>query len=226
MNDNKTPHMASVYDEQVSQIIPEYDLFHGQIIDLVNTYNDSPSIWLDTGCGTGTLVMKALVQFKDTSFILADPSSDMLSIAKTKLAENKRVRFTRSTGTLGLDLPGDSIDVLTAVMSHHYFDTESRRKATENCFRMLKKGGIFITFENIRPNSDKGTQIGLERWKRFQLAHGKSEKAAKNHLERFNTEFFPITLEEHLHLLREVGFEVYEVLWVSYMQAGFYAIKL
>ena len=90
---------------------------------------------------------------------------------------------------------------------------------------MLKKGGVFITFENIRPNSAKGVQIGLERWKRFQLAHGKSEDAVRIHLERFNSEFFPITLGEHLNLLREAGFKVFEILWVSYMQAGFYAIK-
>lgn len=225
MSDNKTPHLASVYDEQVSQIIPEYDVFHGQIMDLVSAYNASPSVWLDTGCGTGTLATKALDQFKDTSFILADPSFNMLSIAKTKLAGSARVKFIGS-GSLELDLPGESIDVLTAVMSHHYFDTEARRKATENCFRILKRGGIFVTFENIKPNSEKGTQIGLERWKRFQLAHGKNEESAKIHLERFNNEFFPITLGEHLHLLREVGFRVYEVLWVSYMQAGFFAIKL
>lgn len=224
MSDNKTPHKASVYDEQVDQTIPEYELFHDQIIDLVRAYNVSPSAWLDTGCGTGTLVTKALDQFKDTSFNLADPSVDMLSIAKTKLAENDRVKFIGS-GSLELDLPSESIDVLTAIMSHHYFDTVDRRKATENCFRMLKRGGIFITFENIRPNSEKGTQIGLERWKRFQLAHGKSEESARIHLERFNTGFFPITLEEHLHLLRETGFKVCEILWVSYMQAGFYAIK-
>lgn len=225
MNDNKTSHMASVYDEQVRQTIPEYVLFHDQIIDLVKACNGSPGVWLDTGCGTGTLAMKALEQFKETSFILTDPSVDMLNIAKTKLAGNNRVRFAGSDGTLELDLPGASIDVITAVMSHHYFDIESRRKATENCFRMLKNGGVFVTFENIRPNSEKGVQIGLERWKRFQLARGKSEESAQKHLMRFNTEFFPITLEEHRHLLREAGFGVYEVLWVSYMQAGFYAIK-
>ncbi|MFZ3131270.1 MAG: hypothetical protein WA125_09275 [Desulfosporosinus sp.] len=90
---------------------------------------------------------------------------------------------------------------------------------------MLKKGGVFITFENIRPNSERGVQIGLERWKRFQLVHGKSEESVKSHLERFNTKFFPITLEEHLNLLHETGFKVFEVFWVSFMQAGFYAIK-
>lgn len=59
--------------------------------------------------------MKALDQFKDTSFILADPSVDMLNIAKTKLAGNDRIKFIGS-GSLELDLPGESIDILTAVM--------------------------------------------------------------------------------------------------------------
>jgi tRNA (cmo5U34)-methyltransferase len=38
-------------------------------------------------------------------------------------------------------------------------------------------------------------------------------------------EYFPITIEEHLSLLREIGFEVIELLWFSYMQAGFYCQK-
>ena len=126
MGDNTTSHKASVYDEQVSNTIPEYNLFSEQIIDFVSAYNDCPRSWLDTGCGTGTMVTKAMNQFKDTSFILAAPSVDMLNIAKTKLVANNRIKFIQS-GSLELDLPVESIDVLTAIMSHHYFDNETRR---------------------------------------------------------------------------------------------------
>lgn len=224
MGDNKTPHKAAVYDGQVRQTIPEYELFIGQVIDLISVCKGTLSSWLDTGCGTGTLVTKALNRFKETSFILADPSDDMLNIAKNKFDENKRLKFIAS-GSLELDLPSDSIDVLTAIMCHHYFDNETRKKAVKNCYRMLNSGGVYITFENIRPFSEQGTKIGLERWKKFQLDHGKSEESVKAHLKRFDTEFFPITVKEHLQLLRETGFAVCEILWVSYMQAGFYAIK-
>lgn len=34
-----------------------------------------------------------------------------------------------------------------------------------------------------------------------------------------------ITIEEHLTLLRNSGFRVVEILWRSYLQAGFYCIK-
>jgi tRNA (cmo5U34)-methyltransferase len=38
-------------------------------------------------------------------------------------------------------------------------------------------------------------------------------------------EYFPITVEEHLDLLRNCGFGAVEMFWYSYMQAGFYCIK-
>jgi tRNA (cmo5U34)-methyltransferase len=37
--------------------------------------------------------------------------------------------------------------------------------------------------------------------------------------------FFPITVEEHLSLLKKMGFNAVELLWYSYMQAGFYCVK-
>lgn len=42
---------------------------------------------------------------------------------------------------------------------------------------------------------------------------------------RFKHKYFPITIGEHLNLLKRVGFRVAELFWLSYMQAGFYAIK-
>ena len=47
----------------------------------------------------------------------------------------------------------------------------------------------------------------------------------KEHLERFDAEYFSIAVEEHLKLLRETGFKTVELFWYSYMQAGFYCIK-
>lgn len=133
MSDNTTPHMSSVYDEQVRRTIPEYDIFHDQVIDLVRVYNNSPNEWLDTGCGTGTLAIKVLEHFKDTSYTLADPSLEMLNIAKTKLTGNDKIKF-KGSSSLELDFPDENFDVITAIMCHHYLDTETREKATKIAF--------------------------------------------------------------------------------------------
>ena len=226
-SDNKTPHQSSFYDSQVRNTIPYYDFFHQETILFVRALNIEPRVWLDTGCGTGTLVEKALKIFHGTKFILSDPSAEMLALASEKLKGYKdRIIISEPSGSEEIKMPvTENVDVITAIQSHHYFSREKRKNAVENCFNLLRNGGVFITFENIRPLTEKGIEVGKNYWGNFQLSAGKSEDAVLNHLNRFDSEFFPITILEHIDLLKSCGFKVIEMLWYSYMQAGFYAIK-
>ncbi len=226
MRDNKTSQPAQEYDAKVEKTLPLYRLFHEHTLDLIKVAKPTPAVWLDTGCGSGNLVGKAVKDFAKTHFILADPSEAMLSVAREKFENDKDVdlEFIQS-GTERLDCAKESIDVITAIMSHHYFDIEMRKKATENCYRMLKEGGVYVTFESIRPQSEKGLQIGLERWAQAQLRQGKILQEVEKHISRYGVEFFPISIDSHLQLLKDLGFSTVEVFWASVMQAGVYAIK-
>lgn len=227
MNDNKTAHMAKEYDGKVRITIPNYEFFHSETIDLVKTVIPEPEKWLDTGCGTGTFVLSAIKVFNNTKFVLADPSVEMLTITKEKLSQAGRLKseVMQPVSSGEIDFQDEYFDVITAIQSHHYLDIKGRRAATANCFRMLKTGGIYITFENIKPLSEAGIKIGLERWKQLQISRGKTEIEAENHTRRFEVEYYPITVTEHIELLKEAGFSTVELLWFSYMQAGFYAVK-
>ena len=150
-----------------------------------------------------------------------------LDEAKDKLRHClDRITILERGSTQEISLPsGKSPDVITAVLCHHYLRESERVQATEKCHRLLKQGGIFITFENIRPLTAVDTRTGKANWKNFQIARGKTLADAENHIQRFGVEYFPITVQEHLSLLRGTGFKVVEMLWYSYMQAGFYCIK-
>lgn len=216
------------YDSEIRSILPHYDSFHEETIKLVCSAFPEPGAWLDTGCGTGTLVEKALKQFPRTCFFLADPSVEMLEVAKRKLSGSERVTFLKPACTQ--DIPSEcigieSFDVVTAIQSHHYLSKEERARATRACCDLLKEGGIFVTFENVRPLTQTGTEIGKRRWRRHQLDSGREPQTVETHLERFGRVFFPLTVEEHLSILREAGFDVVELLWYSCMQAGFYCVK-
>ena len=226
MNDNNTAHNAGEYDGKIRATIPN-ERFHSETIDLVKSIKPLPEKWLDTGCGTGAFVVSALDDFKSTRFVLSDPSKEMLEIAREKLSHegNNMIEILGPVSSQDLRLPDEGIDVITAIQAHHYLDQDGRRAAVENCFRMLRAGGIFITYENISPFTSSGIRVGLDRWKRFQIALGKGMEEAEKHVNRFGQDYYPITIEEHLGLLKEAGFSVVEILWVSYMQAGFYAIK-
>ena len=225
--DNATPHPSARYDDLVRDTIPYYDLFHEETINLVKAAQIRPKIWLDTGCGTGSFVVKALKAFPETRFLLADPSGAMLDQAKKKLAtySGKRVSFLDPVGTQDISPNLEKTDIVTAIQCHHYLSNEGRIKATKKCYDILRSGGMYVSFENIRPFSSKGVVIGKEYWKNFQLSRGRDLEEVEKHMARFDAEYFPLTIEEHLTLLRKTGFRTVEMLWYSYMQTGFYCIK-
>lgn len=214
--------IAGDFDARAQKVVPCYLDIHKDVLDLVGHAIGEPRVWLDTGCGTGTLVSKIIGDHPETQFILADPSRDMLDIAEGKVEGN--VRFLCGT-TDSLDLPDESVDVITAVLCHHYYQRGERIAAERNCFRMLRKGGLFVTVEHTAPDTEDGLCIALSRWKDMQVAAGRSEEEAEEHLTRYGREFFPITASEHLAQLNDIGFRAAEMFRRTYVQSGFYAIK-
>ena len=84
---------------------------------------------------------------------------------------------------------------------------------------------MFITFENTSPFTKKGENLYKEYWKEFQIMAGKESEKAESHIQRYNVEYFPINVLEHVELLRETGFSMVEIFWYSYMQSGYVCIK-
>lgn len=226
--DNLTPHNAAQYDVDVRKAVPFFDLFYSQTIDMIKSARPEAEVWLDTGCGTGWLIKEAYTHFPNTHFILADPSQSMLDEAKIRLDSlpQSQIKILPPSGTENLALGDDTrLDVITAIQCHHYLDAATRRVATQRCYNALADGGIYVTFENIRPFTAEGIRLGSNIWKRYQLSQGRDEKTAENHIKRFDSAYLPISVAAHIKLLRECGFSAVELLWYSNMQAGFYAIK-
>ena len=222
MIDNRSAYNSNVYDENIVNTLPYYREFHNQITDLVKVMGFKDITWLDTGCGTGTLAARVLEEREDVRFTLCDPSEQMLERAKEKL-NGRDVRFLNLQSQ---DLSFDSeFDVVTAVQCHHYRQPEQRRSAVQNCFRALKQNGVFVTFENVKMTTDESDRIALKRWENFLSDHLRDPEKVAHHINRRGVEVFPITIEEHIKLLRECGFKSVDVLWNSYLQAGFWAVK-
>lgn len=220
---NKTPFTANGYDENVRKVIPYYEIIYEQIIDLIKVYyGDKQVKILDTGCGSGKMAIEAEKALDFSEFVLCDPSQDMLDIAaeRTKGIDCK----FRKIGSEQLDYT-EQFDVVTAIQSHHYFDRATRKAAVDNCFKALKKGGLFICFENTAPFTEQGKEIMLDRVAAFGEKAGRTQEQIVSHRARYGTEFFPLNISEHLELLKAAGFCTAEIFWHSYMQTGFYAIK-
>jgi tRNA (cmo5U34)-methyltransferase len=227
-NDNSSSHSSEDYDLKIKDTIPYYESFHDETLNMVKTILKEPKIWLDTGCGTGTLVQKAIKDLNNTNFILADPSIEMLNLARLKLSKQpqEKLKFLEPMETNKISLDDDlKPDVITAIQAHHYMSRKDRINATINCYNLLTDNGVYITFENIRPATNQGVEYVKHYVKNFQISMGRDTETVKKYLERFDVEYFPIKIDEHRLLLEKTGFKVVEMFWMSYMQAGFYCIK-
>src|SRR4030042_4508481 len=100
--DNCTPFSADEFDRGIKKSLPYYEEFHNETINLVKAIKRKAGIWLDTGCGTGSLIEKAVIQFKSMHFILSDPSAEMLRIAENKLRGYKNVQILKPAPTIDI----------------------------------------------------------------------------------------------------------------------------
>lgn len=99
---------------------------------------------LDIGCGTGELG-KALVQkTPNLKIVGVDISSDMLAVAKAKLAEFSNITF-REGDFLNVSLPENFFDVAFSLSNFHYFSKPEVVLKKTNAH--LKKGGTLVIID-------------------------------------------------------------------------------
>lgn len=91
----------------------------------------------------------------------------------------------------------------------------------ENCFHIVTA----IQSHHYMQEDEEIKDFELLRWERYHKRHGKAEEEAREHNARCGVNYFPLTMEQHIKLLKSTGFRKVHVFWVSYMQMGIYAIK-
>jgi tRNA (cmo5U34)-methyltransferase len=113
MADNFSSHNSTDYDKSILKTIPYYDCIHNETINLVKSIFHNSKSWLDTGCGTGKLIEKALTVFPDFKYYLADPSLEMLKICEKKF-KNNQIDLLGNYDTIGLNI-NVHVDIITAI---------------------------------------------------------------------------------------------------------------
>ena len=222
MKQNSAPFDVAEYDRQIKRTLPFYEEMFQQAVDIVRILNLQSLRWLDVGCGTGKMARTALDNFDIQKMVCIDVEKEMLEKAEN-FCDNEKVEFLQCDIR---ELPYEEIfDIVTAVQVNHYFKKDERVAAIKKCYDALAENGIYISFENFAPDSEEGARLYLERWKQFQIANGKSKEEADLHMERYGRDYFPVTISESIELLKECGFRMVEILWVSYMQVGILAKK-
>ena len=221
-SDNASPFSSEVYDKNIRTALPYYDEFRGQILDIIEFRGKPVKEWLDLGCGTGSLAEMVLGEMPDVHFTLTDPAENMLEIAKNRLGEGIDYICAASQD---LEAEPEKYDVITVVQSHHYLKKDERPGVLDFIHKSLKKDGIYIVFENVLQDDPEIAWFEYQRWLETRFRKGVDRAILPTLNERLGTVFLPITISEHMELLKSAGFTKICLFWMSYMQMGIYCVK-
>jgi len=172
---------------------------------------------LDIGTGYGRLT--PTYSFRAKKIILSDPSSKLLSIARSKFNQKKYSFLHSAIETLPDKIHANSIDLIVCIrVLHHIEDVES---SIEIMCKLLKKRGYLILefankghFKALIREFFKGNLT-------FPLDIFPLDKRSKKSRKKTNLPFLNYHPEIIKHKLRECDFNILEVRSVSNIRSPF-----
>jgi demethylmenaquinone methyltransferase/2-methoxy-6-polyprenyl-1,4-benzoquinol methylase len=105
---------------------------------------------LDLACGTGDLAFAAAAAVPNAHVTGLDASSRMIELARARAGGARGVSFVEGD-MARLDLPGSSVDAITA--GYAFRNAPDYRVALAEAARVLRPGGTLISLDFFRPRS-------------------------------------------------------------------------
>ena len=204
----------------MSKRITDYQMLRERVPQAIAERVPDPKRWLDIGCGCGGSVRRSLESFPNCRFTLVDPMPE--NIEEVKHTTDGKCDYIVASSH-DLDIPDGTFDVITAILSHHYYsDLSLKEKAVSNCRRMLKNGGVFLYVEHTIYDDQSAKDA---EWRSYMENKGLEETSIQEMFDRRNKVYFPLGKKDHIDMLKRVGFKDIEVFWRSCSDIGFIASR-
>ena len=152
----------------IAKLIPHYEEYNGVLASvLVRELKDveNPAI-VDIGCGQGQVLGLLAKTLGNSRLVGIDISSDMIEIAKSKLATNAADSPAKLFCTDALDWfrmqPGGSIDAFVSSWTFHNWNREYRSSIFSELSRVLVAGGLFVNADKIAQRDESRQQSAFE----------------------------------------------------------------
>jgi len=215
---------TAAYGVEIAKWFPDYEFVHGLLCDVVRPYLPSNALILDLGGGTGRIAKLLLDELASCRIVVQDISANMLSEVPNKLSEYAG-RFKCVQGDFfseQFELEPNRFDCIVSVHAiHHGRGTRVYHSLYRRIFRWLKSGGCFVCLDNVAGDTPELAALSYAAWAETLKSNYNAEEI-RSIVETTIREDSPISLREHLEILRDCGFDRADVVWKKHI-FGLYA---
>lgn len=208
------------FDKHIRQSIPMYDVFHGMIKNMSRYAIQDNSKVIDIGCSTGHLLneLKSISNKNNVEFIGLDTSAQMIEFCN----KNHKANFINTNAT---DFNFTDSSFITSVLCLQFCKKEDRKHIVESIYKGLKEDGMFVIIEKVKSQTIDIHDMYNDLYYDFKRKQGLTDKEIIDKNVSLRGVMKPMTMEENLELLKEVGFKKVDVFFKYNNFMGAVAIK-
>jgi len=214
------------YDSGIRRMIPGYEALHGMARSLLRIELEGRASLLIAGAGTGTEILGLGEGNPGWRFTGADPSSDMLAIARERVAERGfQNRVELHTGFVH-ELPASPPhDAATAILVMHFLPDDGQKLDFLRSISARLKLGAPLILADLHGDETSARFVHfVAAWRERQLALGMSEEDAEQYFEKDLASFVHFVPEERIvALMHEAGLHGVERFYNALLFGGWMA---
>lgn len=219
--------VVNVFDDMVLRSVPFYLEFQRMIAEISRDYVRPGTAIYDLGCSTGTTLLalnKAID--KSISFVGVDESEEMLKKTRFNFEKEKIKRpldFVVTDLNKRIEIKNASVVVLCLTLQ--FVRPVNRQKLIHSIYRQLNHGGILILVEKVLCEDSVFNRQFIKYYYEMKKRNNYNEMEIAQKREALENVLIPYKVSENFQMLKEAGFNAYEVFFKWYNFAGILAIK-
>lgn len=219
------------FDVGIRQLIPYYD---EMLAAIARCLPSQASRVLELGCGTGELSLQILQACPTAEVIALDYSWRMIQSASRKIEvagygdrwRGIAMDFGDWATGKNIDEIGERFDACASSLAIHHLSDAMKLKLFQRIKESLKPGGCFWNADPVVLESPQLSQVYQKAREEWAIAQGTTLAEVRAKLGTSNNYGYSsqdqlATLEEHLQMLKEAGFESVAVSWKYFGLAVF-----